>query len=154
MAYEGWWNEGTETVIRTLLVTAVLAGTIVSAANGRESPAVYRCGNVQGVALSAPSWQPKAEAVGNATVLLSYGGNGLKGSVQWSGSRHAYEGLGFAMKGGFVIIVTADEFTETYTVNEADREVLVTMARSGSTPFPNSSKAFRGSCAPTVYPPQ
>ena len=53
-------------------------------------------------------------------------------------------GVGLTMKSGFVIIVLADDYLETYVFNAGTSELLFSMTRSGGSALSNAMKSQRG----------
>lgn len=116
----------------------------VSAANATDI--VYRCSEVQGTIIAAPNWQPFEDGFDDRSILLQFSLDGTSQIIGFDGIR--YPGVGFSINGGFAIVVIGTEFIETYVVNVANQELMMAQVRSGSALFPNSAKAFRGTCRP------
>ena len=128
--------------MRAVALLLLLASSTQSVA----ADVVFRCSNIKGTMLAAPSWTVNADGFGQKEVLLGYR-DASQGEVRWSDGL-AYSGLGVAMNGGFAIIALGEEFIETFVVNVGSGDLLMTAVRTSSGLLPNSSKAFRGTCQP------
>lgn len=119
--------------------------------NAQDIPLAMLCSDLKGGYLSAPTWKLEEDANTNQNILLDYRIGSSKSYVSWSLAGKEYykgEGVGFSMKGGFVIVIPASEYIETYTYNAGATEVYVSATRSGSSVLPNAIKSYRGSCKP------
>ena len=82
-------------------------------------------------------------------VLLYF--KGRRSNVNWYRFGKPYyerSGVGLTMKSGFVIIVLADDYLETYVFNAGTSELLFSMTRSGGSALSNAMKSQRGICKP------
>lgn len=133
-------------MLRTLLCSTSVALLTVVVHPAVAVEMAYRCSDVQGTNITAPNWEPVPDGFAGRSVLIHFTGTGVGYITGFDGER--YPGFETNMNGGFAIIVVGEEFLETYVINAANQELLMTATRTGSSFFPNSAKAFRGSCSP------
>ncbi len=123
-----------------------------SIVHAQDIPRVFNCGNLVGSFSGPPtSWKPEEDKMSNQEVLLYFKGGKSVSSVKWFRDGKMYyesAGIGYAMKGGFAIIVLAEDYIETYVFNTGTFELLLTVVRSGSSIHPNALKTQRGTCKP------
>ena len=115
----------------------------------QEAPLTILCENIVGTYIGAPTWKANTDAITGQQVLLHF--KGRESKVNWYRFGKAYyerSGVGLTMKSGFVIIVIADDFVETYVFNAGTSELLFSMTRSGGSILPNAMKSQRGICKP------
>lgn len=130
---------------RHLLALIAILLTVVSQPSHAIEMA-FRCSNVLGTNITAPSWEPGRDGFRGQSVLLHFTDTGVGTVIGFDGLK--YQGIAMRMNGGFAIIVAGDEFVETFVVNASNQELMMTAIRTGSSALPNSAKAYRGTCKP------
>ena len=129
-----------------------VAGAAMLLAMGAAMPAravdmEFTCGEIQGGILAPPAWQLSKDAYLGQTVTLTSRPDSGSGQIVWSSGK-SYPGIAVAAAGGFIIVALGPDWTEVYQVNVGSLELMMTATRGGSSVFPNSAKAFHGSCRP------
>ena len=133
----------------TALTALMLFVTPVGAAE--ELVLEYLCSDMKGSYMGAPQWTVETDNSKDQKVLLAYIGEGNPASVFWIKDGEAYyerNGVGFSMGSGFLIIIVAQDRTESYVFNAGTMELYFNQVRSGNNMLPNTLKGFRGTCAP------
>lgn len=123
------------------------------AAKRGTPPMTIRCVNISGSHIAAPQWQVEGDGASGQDVRLEFGGDGSPSRIVWRRSGTQYteaSGLGVSMRTGFLILVAAEDYVETYVYNPGTTELLFSATRSGSALLPNGIKAFRGTCTPAA----
>ena len=115
----------------------------------QDTPLAFLCENIVGTYIGAPTWKANTDAMTGQQVLLHF--KGRESNVNWYRFGKPYyerSGVGLTMKSGFVIIVLADDYLETYVFNAGTSELLFSMTRSGGSALSNAMKSQRGICKP------
>jgi hypothetical protein len=132
-----------------LLSTALLSLGTSPAAVAQSIPLLMTCRDLKGTILPAPEWKAEPDGLTDQEVRVLFGGDLQPSKVEWSRNGNTYSestGIGKSMKSGFVIVVFADDYVETYVYNAGTTDILFQQTRSGSSLFQNAMKSFQGRC--------
>lgn len=133
--------------MRRWLMLAALLIAMGAAIPARALDMEFSCSEIRGGVLMPPTWHVSQDAYRGQTVTLTSRPDSGSGQIAWSTGK-SYPGIAVAVTGGFVIIAVGPDWTEVYHVNVGNLELMMTATRGGSSVFPNSAKAFHGSCRP------
>jgi hypothetical protein len=130
-----------------LIANVLCASMLVWSLPAHAVEWTYKCTEVRGTGVYAPSWEPVDDGFSEESFLLLFD---TEGPSYVDGN----QGIGRLIAGGFAIFIVLDVITETYVVNVVNQELMMTRIRSTNkkrspetTSFiPNAASAYRGTC--------